>query len=43
MAKMYLSTENFTCPTVQITYTFLCLNNLHFQKQYETMQISTLL
>ena len=26
----------------RLANTFLCLNNLHFRKQYETMQISTL-
>ena len=36
---MYLSIENFTCPKEQISL----LNNLFFQKQYETRSyISTL-
>ena len=39
---MYLSIENITCPKEQISYTFQCLNNSFFQKQYETRYISTL-
>ena len=39
---MFLSIENFTCPKEQLAYTVLCLNNLFFQKQYETRYISTL-
>ena len=37
-AKMYLSIENFTCRKEQISLylTLQCLNNLFFQKQYET-------
>ena len=42
MAIMYLSKKKFACPIVQISKTFLSLNNLHFRKQYET-RISTLL
>ena len=42
-AKMYLSIENFTCPKEQISlYLTTCLNNLFFQKQYETRCISSL-
>ena len=41
-AKMYLSIENFTCPKNTLAYTLQCLNNLFFQKQYETRYISTL-
>ena len=33
---MYLSIENFTCPKEQISLYLTCLNNLFFQKQYET-------
>ena len=40
---MYLSIENFTCPKEQnLAYTLQCLNNLFFQKRYETRYISTL-
>ena len=39
---MYLSVENFTCPKDKLAYTLQCLNNLFFQKQYETIYISTL-
>ena len=37
---MNVSIENFTCP--KEAYSVLCLNNLFFQKQYETRYISTL-
>ena len=40
---MYLSIENFTCPKEQISlYLTVLINNLFFQKQYETRYISTL-
>ena len=39
---MYLSIENFTCPKEQISLCLTVLNNLFFQKQYETRYISTL-
>ena len=40
---MYLSVENFTCPKEQISlYLTVLINNLFFQKQYETRYISTL-
>ena len=39
---MYLSIENFTCRKNKLAYTLQCLNNLFFQKQYETRYISTL-
>ena len=40
---MYLSIENVTCPKEQIAvaYTLQCINNLFFQKQFETRYIST--
>ena len=41
MAIMHLSKENFTCPIVQISLYLSVLNNFHFPKQYETMQISS--
>ena len=40
---MYLSIENVTCPKEQISLSLQCLNNLSFQKQYETRYISTLI
>ena len=43
MAIMYLSKENFTGPIVQISLYLSVLNNLHFRKQYETIQKSTIL
>ena len=43
MAIIYLSKEILLVRVYRLAYTFLCLNKLHFQKQYETMQISTLL
>ena len=40
---MFLSIENFTCPKEQISlYLTVLINNLFFQKQYETRYISTL-
>ena len=40
---MYLSIENFTCPKEQISlYLTVLINNLFFQKQYETRYISSL-
>ena len=39
---MYLPIENVTCPKNKLAHTFQCLNNLYFQKQYETRYISTL-
>ena len=39
---MYLSIENFTCQKNKLVYTIQCLNNLFFQKQYETRYLSTL-
>ena len=41
-AKMYLSIENFTSLKEKLAYTLQLLNNLFFQKQYETRYISTL-
>ena len=39
---MCLSIENVTCLTEQISTYLSVLNNLFFQKQYETRYISTL-
>ena len=39
---MYLSIEKFTCPKEQISLYLTVLNNLLFNKQYETRNISTL-
>ena len=38
---MSLSIENLTCPKEQISLYLTVLNNLFFQKQYETRYIST--
>ena len=40
---MYPSKKILLVQQYRLAYTFLCLNNLHFRKQYETMQISFLL
>ena len=40
---MYLSKENLHVRKNKLAYTLQCLNNLFFQKQYETRYISTLL
>ena len=39
---MYLSIEKFTCPKEQTRVYLTVLNNLFFNKQYETRYISTL-
>ena len=39
---MYLSIEKFTCPKERISLYLTVLNNLFFNKQYETRYISTL-
>ena len=41
-AKMYLSIENLLVQKNKLAYILQCLNNLFFQKQYETRYISTL-